>query len=522
LTGKLTVYDQTGKAIAATVTTNPLNNDLTIRLSQVSPGATYYVQVQGSQAGAFSIGGYQLVVNLQPSAASVGAPSQFSNAQSLAQVNPLDPNQLGTAGLISVGNDTNVFKFATKAGPYANGLTVTLQTWGSGLGAPTLAIFNAAGQQLGAAYSVLPDGTFNLHLANVAANSTYYIRAVTPALNSASQGSYALQVDLNAPAGTQPTISSILQLVVVDLLGGLVSGALSLLGLGRVAATPLTTVPGYAPQTKYQTVSAISNPSATTYYRVQSAPAAAGQADVMTVSVMAQFANALSPNVLVFDSQMHTVAATVLTNANGVMIVQVANAQPNASYLIMVGAAQRPNKANTGAYLLDVTFGGTAAPVNQTYAANTLTAAAPQNVRSLTVSQNQLFSFVLSANTGGSTQAAEVQMLIFDANGNQVYSQIAYAGQQATTGNVYLQSGTYTVRFIAVPQTPGQLPPLYYTLAGLVLSDPQGPQPVDSTSSSSTSPSSTTTTSSSSYYWSDPNYTYTSSSSPSGTAYTYQ
>jgi hypothetical protein len=281
-------------------------------------------------------------------------------------------------------------------------------------------------------------------------------------------------------------------------------------------------VPGYAPQTKYQTVSAISNPSATTYYRVQSAPAAAGQADVMTVSVMAQFASALSPQVLVFDSHMNAVAATVLTNANGVIIVQVANAQPNASYLIMVGAAQRPNKANTGAYLLDVTFGRTAAPANQTYAANTLTAAAPQNVRSLTVSQNQLFSFVLSANTGGSTQAAEVQMLIFDANGKEVYSQIAYAGQQATTGNVYLQSGTYTVRFIAIPKTPGQLPPLFYTLAGLVLSDPQGPQPVDSTSSSSTAPSSSSSPppDSSYSYWSDGTYTYYYY--PNGQPYTYQ
>jgi hypothetical protein len=533
LTGQVTVYDQTGKPIASSVTTDPLNNDLTIHLSQVTPGATYYVAVQGSQAGALGIGAYQIGVNLQPSAATVGAPSQFSNAQPLVQVNPLDPNELGTAGLISVGNDVNVFSFKTKAGPYPYGLTVTLQTWGSGLGAPTLAVFNAAGQQLGAAYSVLPDGTFNLHVDGITANSTYYVRAVTPALNAATHGSYAVQVDLNAPAGTKPTVSSFLQNVVTGLLGGLlgiatgaVSGLLSVLGLGSPVppATPLTTVPGYAPQTKYQTVSAISNSSATTYYSIQSAPAAAGQTDVMTVSIMAQFAQNLSPQVQVFDSQMHAVAAAVLTNTNGIMIVQVANAQPNATYLIQVGAAQRPNKANTGAYFLDVTFGGTAAPANQTFASNTLTSAAPQAVQTLTVSQNQLFSFVLSANTGGSTQAAELQMLIFDANGKQVYSQIAYAGQQATTGNVYLQSGKYTVRFIAVPKTPGQLPPLTYVLSGLVLTDPQGPQPVDSTGSNSTAPtdSSSPPPDSSYSYWSDPNYTYSYGSSPTGQPYSYQ
>jgi hypothetical protein len=531
VTAQVTVYAQSGNVIASAATANPLNNDLTIHLSQVTPGATYYVAVQGSQASAFGVGAYQLAVNLQPSAAAVGAPGQFSNAQSPSQVNPLNPNELGAAGLISVGNDTNVFTFKTKTGPYANGLTVTLQTWGSGLGAPTLAVFDAAGNQLGAAYSVLPDGTFSLHIGSVAANSTYYVRAVTPALNAASHGSYAVQVDLNAPAGTQPTVSSVLQNVVTGLLGGLVSvvsGALSLLGLGgRIPpATSLSTVPGYAPQTKYQTVGGLSNPSATAYYSIQSAPAATGQTDVMTVSVMAQFAQALSPDVRVYDCQMNLVAASVLANANGVIIVQLANAAPNATYFIKVSAAQRPNKANSGAYVLDVTFGGMAAPANQTYAANNLTSAAPQDVRSLTVSRNQLFSFVLSADAGGSTQAAEVQMQIVDANGNVVYSQIAYAGQQATTGNVYLQSGSYIVRFIAVPKTPGQLPPLTYTLAGLVLSDPQGPQAVDPSSDSSTAPppsDSSTSSTDTTYYWTDPNYSYTYGPTyPKSQPYSYQ
>jgi hypothetical protein len=204
----------------------------------------------------------------------------------------------------------------------------------------------------------------------------------------------------------------------------------------------------------------------------------------------------------------------------------VANAAANATYFIKVGAAQLPNKANSGAYVLDVTFGGTAAPANQTYAANTLTSASPQDVRTLNLSRNQLFSFVLSADMGGSTQAAEVQMQIVDANGNVVYTQIAYAGQQAATGVVYLQSGAYTVRFTAVPKTPGQLPPLTYKLAGLVLSDPQGPQPVDSSTDSSTAPppsDSSTTSTDTTYYWTDPNYSSSYDQTyPNSQPYTYQ
>jgi hypothetical protein len=237
---------------------------------------------------------------------------------------------------------------------------------------------------------------------------------------------------------------------------------------------------------------------------------------------MAQDDDTLSPQVQVLNANMNPVSATVLTNADGVLIVQVANASPNATYYLKVGAAQRPNMTNTGAYVLDVTFGEPAAPAAQTVASNTLTSSAPQNTSTLKVTQNAVFAFTLSANEGSSTAAAEVQMQIFDANGNLLFTLIAYAGQQASTGTVYLQSGTYTVRLTAVPKTAGQLPPLYYTLAGLVLSDPQGPQPVDSTGSGSTGPTyGSGSQPSSGYSWSS-SYNNSQPASPSGPTYTYQ
>jgi len=515
LTGQVTVYDSLGNVVASAATTDPLNGDVTIHLTNVAPGATYYVGVQGSQANPFGIGAYQLVVNLQPSAASVGAPSAFSTAQPLVQ---LGPNQQGTAGLISVANNTNVFSFSTKAGPYPNGLSVTLQTWGSGLGDPTLTVFDAAGNQLGAAYSVLPNGTFNLHLAAAPANSAFYVVATTPTLNSSSRGSYALQVDLNAAAGTQPAVSSVLVNLVTGLLTNLVSAVESLLGLWWLTATPLTTVPGYAPQSKYQAVGGLISSSAPQYYRLQSAPAAYGQTDVMTISVLAQAPSALSPQVTVYNDFLQPVAATVLANANGAMVIQVANAQPNAVYYVQVAAAQRPNQSGTGAFFLDATFGIPASSANQSFASNTLTSGAAQDFQTLTVTQNALFSFNLSASTIGWNAAVEVQMFIFDANGNMVYKQIAYAGQPPTTGTVYLQSGTYTVQFVAVPKIAGQQPALYYNLVGQVLSWPQGPQPVSPTGSTSSPPSGG---SGSGYNWQSGGTSTKGPGYPSGTSYTY-
>ncbi len=515
LTGQVTVYDSLGNVVAAAATTDPLSGDLTIHLTNVAPGATYYVGVQGSQANPFGIGAYQLVVNLQPSAASVGAPSAFSTAQPLVK---LGSNQQGTAGLISVANNTNVFSFKTNAGPYPNGLSVTLQTWGSGLGDPTLAVFDSAGNPLGSAYSVLPDGTFNLHLAKAAANSTFYVVATTPTLNSSSRGSYALQVDLNAAAGTQPALSSVLTNLVTGLLTNLVSTVESLLGLWWLTATNLTTVPGYAPQSKYQTVGGLNSSSAPQYYRLQSAPAASGQTDIMTISVLAQDATALSPQITVYDSYFRPVAATVLSSANGAMVIQVANAQPNAVYYVQVGAAQRPNQSGTGAFFLDTSFGIPASSANQAFASNTLTSRAAQDFQTLTVNQNALFSFNLSASTIGWNAAVEVQMFIFDANGNLVYQQISYAGQPPTTGTTYLQSGTYTVQFVAVPKVAGQQPALYYNLVGQVLSWPQGPQPVTPTGPNSSPPNGG---SGSGYNWTGTGSSTKGAYYPSSSSYTY-
>ncbi len=509
LTSALTVYDQNGNVVASTVTTDPLNNDLTIHLSQVTPGATYRVAVQGSQVNALGIGAYQLTVNLQPTAAQVNGSGQFSGAKTLTPVGLLTPNTLGTAGAISYGNDTNVFRFSTSSASEPNGLTVSLQTWGSGLGDPSLALYNAAGNQLATTYSLSPDGIISLHLANVTSNTTYYLRAVTPALNSSSSGSYAVQVSLNAAAGSLPPLSAVLQTIVVDLL--------STLNLTPLLATNLTTVPGYAAQTKYQTVGSITGLlTASSYYRFQSAPASVGQTDVMTISVMAQNLGALSPQVTVYDANLKPVSATVLTNAGGVIVVQIPNALPNAAYYVEVSAANRPNQANIGAFFLDVTFGGTPAPASQQFANNTLSASNPADVRMLTVSQNELFSFALAANEGNSTVAADVEMMIFDGQGNLVYSQIAFAGQQGTTGAVYLQSGTYTVEFVAASQTGSQMPPLSYNLVGWVLSSPQGPQPVSPSSNGGSSAPTSSSNSSTAQMSSLP------SSSPTGPTSPYQ
>ena len=69
-------------------------------------------------------------------------------------------------------------------------------------------------------------------------------------------------------------------------------------------------------------------------------------------------------------------------------------------------------------------------------------------------------------------------MTIFDATGHAVFTQVAFAGAELTTGTVYLGAGTYTVAFNAATKDGSALPDLAFTLAQRVISDPIDAYPI--------------------------------------------
>jgi hypothetical protein len=65
LTSRVTVLDASGKVLSTAAAIDPLNNNVSIALSQVKPGETYYVQVASGRNDVFGIGSYQLQVTSQ-------------------------------------------------------------------------------------------------------------------------------------------------------------------------------------------------------------------------------------------------------------------------------------------------------------------------------------------------------------------------------------------------------------------------------------------------------------------------
>jgi hypothetical protein len=97
-----------------------------------------------------------------------------------------------------------------------------------------------------------------------------------------------------------------------------------------------------------------------------------------------------------------------------------------------------------------------------------------QDTRMLYVGENQLFQFLLSANSGSTPPSdASVVMTITDSKGNVVLTLTAHDGE-TVSNSLFLSVGAYTVRFTLVPGSSGLLPALIYTLRGTNLSDPIG------------------------------------------------
>jgi len=248
------------------------------------------------------------------------------------------------------------------------------------------------------------------------------------------------------------------------------------------------------------------------YYKIQ-APSYSGISQEVMVAMVWSQDGRTRPKVDVLDANGNPVAgAQVLANDGGTFTVQIPNAPINgAVYYLKVSNLNAASFKSADGYFLGVNFHNTAPITLSNYASDKLTQAHPMEYSTLTLNQNSLLHFTLSADTGTSTEAAEVQMFIYDADGKQVFSLVAYAGQPPSSAVIYLETGTYTVRFVAVPKTPGHLPPLKYQLLGEILDDPIGPQPTSSSGSGDTAPSST---------WTGPSTT-SNSSAPSGGTYTY-
>ncbi len=255
------------------------------------------------------------------------------------------------------------------------------------------------------------------------------------------------------------------------------------------AATDLQPIADHKPDARFDFTynGVVEDATDLDYYKFH-APKTAGQK--LNVMVWALPGSALAPRVDVFDSTGIPVAATVLANAGGMFSVEVTGIKAGATYVIEVSALNPGGGRGTGAYFIGADFTTQAPTALTALNAGTLTDAGNQQSQTLTVGQNRLYEFNLSARSA--QQWTEVRMEILDADGAVVFTLDAYAGMPVATGHVYLAAGTYTVRYTAATADGSPLSGVDFSLTGREVSDPIGV--VTSNTSTGTKLSNTTTT----------------------------
>jgi hypothetical protein len=301
---------------------------------------------------------------------------------------------------------------------------------------------------------------------------TYYLKVESGTSDVFGIGSYQMQATNNLlPV---PLLNSLLD--TVDLVG---NSLLTALHLTQV-------IPQTDARFDYAYKGSISSSSDVDYFSITSPTPPAGTANVMTVYVWGLDTRSLDPVVSVYDAMGNALPTKVLTHENGSMVIQYAPDPGNTLYYLKVAAATPSGPNNIGNYFLGVDFSTALTPV-PVLTSGSVGSTSTADPFTLTVTQDLIAHFILSADSNATTANAAVQMTIYDQNGNVAYTLSAMAGDTRSL-TVFLAAGKYTIKFAAVSTNGGTLPLLNFVLSGLNISEPISPYTQSSTDPSGPPP----------------------------------
>jgi hypothetical protein len=200
----------------------------------------------------------------------------------------------------------------------------------------------------------------------------------------------------------------------------------------------------------------------------------AGAQGVLTAALWGLDALPVDSKITIFDSCRNPVTGTVLIHEGGTFVVQIPNAAPHATYFAKVQAYDAGGLNNLGNYQLAIGF-GTIAESQTQLASGTLVQQANGGFNTqpgviLSLAEDTLYHFELSASNGGLSQAVFVQMTITDQAGHVVKTLLVKANQEQSL-EIWLAAGTYTITLTGLNESGTTAAPLTWILSGDSLSD---------------------------------------------------
>ena len=183
---KLDVLDANGSVVGSAQATNPLQNDVTVYVPTLVPGAAYYLQVSSARSDVFGIGAYRLVADGTQAGSAAADPYALVDTETTANntlaaaatpARSAGPYDYSFRSSLSTGSDVDVYKVHAPA--TAGGLTklnVTVAAVGQGGFLPQVDVYTAAGVLLASTTVAQTDSSVVVSVDSIPAGADYLVR----------------------------------------------------------------------------------------------------------------------------------------------------------------------------------------------------------------------------------------------------------------------------------------------------------------------------------------------------------
>lgn len=392
---------------------------------------------------------------------------------------------LSVRASLNTMNDVDFYRFRPLAG--REKVTVRLQAAGISLLKAQLEVLDSAGVKIA---DVKADSIFEnnlqLEIGSLNPGRDYFIRVVRNSSDVFGIGDYRIDLDYRDPS-QQPSIlapvydadaededDDVVEYLSVDDLfsQGLVSMEVQTNDT-LTTATVLETSPGYLQSTRFEAQASLSSATDRDFFRFQ-APSLVSEVLNIDVDPVGMLQPAM--DIVVMNAAGDRVPSRLLEKAGSGRSVQILNPTANATYVIGVQTLAT-SETRTGNYLLAVDFSTEAAGMTDMFSGEV--AGIQSDFSNLQSRKSQLFRFDLSATATTTDQG--IQLSIFNARTRDLVFTFSVGAGITTTEYLWLPKGEYVVKADARTRSGPVSGSVGYRLRADVLSDDQGPNPVDPT-----------------------------------------
>ena len=395
---------------------------------------------------------------------------------------------LSVSGSLNTLGDVDFYRLQ----PLPGKERVSVRLWASGISLlkAKLEVLDRFGNKLAdAKVDSVFENNMQLDISSLSDHPVLFIRVARNSNDVFGIGDYRLDIDYRA-LNRQPSIvppaydadadddddDGRVGYVSVDALFGAVGLVDNERGLNDTlaTATALETTTGFLANTRYELQSALSSATDRDLFAFQ-APNFPGS----TLAISVDPVGTQNPelDVILLNSRGDRVATQLTRKPDGGLSLVVAGSAANENYVLFVRAASG-SPVSQGNYVATINFATEPADELRTVFSGSVNATG-ENVSKFTTYKTQLFRFDLSAQS--TTADAGVQLNIFDARTGDIVSAFATASGEVRTAYVWLGAGEYYFVVTSRSRVGTPLRAGSFSLVADVISDDQGPNPVDPT-----------------------------------------